>query len=162
MTNKFVLVIVLAVLFVPVSFAAESTPETLMHRANWKVQMESALQYVKNGDLTAAQNILGRARKEAEATGANNPALPQTEKMAGDVYAAQNNLNAAERAYRRSIYLFERAESPDRGEFAAALSSYAELLKRQNRMREASRFEMRASLIRATNDDSTAQTNQSL
>ncbi len=132
-----------------------------MHRSNWKASMDKAVDYVKNGDYIAAQKMVDVARKEANATGAGDPSLAETEKMAGDISVGQNNLAAAERSYRRSVYLFERAKSPDRSEFSAALSSYASLLKSENRVREASRFETRANLLRG-NDNSTAETNRSL
>lgn len=140
------------------SAAAESTA---LHRANWKLSMDRAVDYVKNSDYVAAQKIIEKARKEASAFGSNDPSLAETEKMAGDVALAEGNLNAAERCYRRSVYLYERASSPDRSEFAAALISYASLLKRENRIREASRFETRANLLRS-GDNSTAETNRSL
>ncbi|MBI2811060.1 MAG: hypothetical protein HYX67_09565 [Candidatus Melainabacteria bacterium] len=132
-----------------------------MHRANWKASMDKAVDYVKNGDFIAAQKMVDVARKEANASGANDPSLAETEKMAGDISVAQKNLSAAERSYRRSVYLFERANSPDKSQFSAALSSYASLLKSENRIREASRFETRANLLRG-NDNSTAETNRSL
>ncbi len=132
-----------------------------IHRANWKASMDKTVDYVKNGDFVAAQNMVDMARKEASAAGANDPSLAETEKMAADIFVAQKNLTAAERSYRRSVYLFERATSPDRSEFSAALSSYASLLKSENRIREASRFETRANLLRG-NDNSTAETNRSL
>ena len=132
-----------------------------MHRANWKSSMDKAVDYVKNGDFIAAQQMVDSARKEAGASGANDPSLAETEKMAGDIFVAQKNMTAAERSYRRSVYLFERAISPDKSEFSAALSSYASLLKRENRIREASRFETRANLLRGV-DSSTAEANRSL
>lgn len=132
-----------------------------MHRTNWKASMDKAVDYVKNGDLIAAQRSVDAARKEANATGPADPSLAQTEKMAGDLFVAQKNITAAERSYRRSVYLFERAQSPDISEFSAALSSYASLLKNENRIREASRFETRANLLRRS-DNSTAETNRSL
>ena len=132
-----------------------------MHRANWKASMDKAVDYVKNGDFIAAQKMVDAARKEASAAGAGDPSLAETEKMAGDIFVALKNDAAAERSYRRSVYLFERAKSPDRSEFSAALSSYASLLKSENRIREASRFETRANLLRGS-DNSTAETNHSL
>lgn len=132
-----------------------------VHRANWKASMDKAVDYVKNGDFVAAQKLVDAARKEANAMGVGDPSLAETEKMAGDIFVALKNVAAAERSYRRSVYLFERAQSPDRSEFSAALSSYASLLKSENRIREASRFETRANLLRG-NDNSTAETNRSL
>jgi tetratricopeptide (TPR) repeat protein len=131
------------------------------HRASWKIYMERALGYIKNGDFVEAQKMVDLARKEANATGQLDPSLAETEKMAGDIFLAQNNLDSAERSYRRSVYLFERATSPDKSEFAAALSSYASFLKNSNRIREASKFEARANLLRG-NDQSTAESNRSL
>ncbi|CAN5708564.1 hypothetical protein BH10CYA1_BH10CYA1_06140 [soil metagenome] len=132
-----------------------------MHLANWKISMDKTVDYVKNGDYIAAEKMIDQARKEANAAGTNDPSLAETEKMAGDIFVAQKNVTAAERSYRRSVYLFERANCPDRSEFSAALSSYASLLKSENRIREASRFETRANLLRG-NDNSTAETNHSL
>jgi Tfp pilus assembly protein PilF len=131
------------------------------HRASWKISMERALGYVKNGDFVEAQKMVDMARKEANAIGQSDPSLAETEKMAGDIFLAQNNLDSAERSYRRSVYLFGRAISPDKSEFAAALSSYASFLKNSNRIREASKFEARANLLRG-NDNSTAESNRSL
>ena len=132
-----------------------------IHRANWKASMDRAVDYVKNGDFIAAEKMVDAARKEANAAGVGDPSLAETEKMAGDIFVAQKNVTAAERSYRRSVYLFERAKSPDRSEFSAALSSYASLLKSENRIREASRFETRANLLRSR-DNSTAESNRSL
>lgn len=131
------------------------------HKANWKISMDRALGYVKNGDFVEAQKMIEAARKEANASGRSDPSLAETEKMAGDIFLAQNNLASAERSYRRSVYLFERASEPDRSEFAAALTSYASFLKNSNRIREASKFEARANLLRG-NDHSTAESNRSL
>ncbi|MBS1953954.1 MAG: hypothetical protein JST89_07210 [Cyanobacteria bacterium SZAS-4] len=141
--------------------ADEYQADIPMHRASWKTLMDKTVDYVKNGDFIAAQKTVDVARKEANAAGAGDPSLAETEKMAGDIFVAQKNVTAAERSYRRSVYLFERAKSPDRSEFSAALSSYASLLKSENRIREASRFETRANLLRG-NDNSTAESNSSL
>ena len=132
-----------------------------LHRSNWKVSMDKAVDYVKNGDYLAAQKMVEIARREAGAIDSNDSDEAETEKMAGDIALAQDNFTAAERFYRRSVYLYERVDSPDKSEYAAALISYANLLKRQNRVREASRFEMQANFLRR-GDKTTAETNRSL
>lgn len=127
--------------------ADEFEADIPLHRTNWKMAMDRTLEYVKNGDFAEALKMAAVARNEAVQTGANDASLAETEKLTADIYAAQNNTTFAERSYRRSVYLFERANSPDKGEFAAALNSYALFLKRANRVREASKFEMRANLL---------------
>ncbi|HEY9730613.1 MAG TPA: hypothetical protein V6C89_01790 [Drouetiella sp.] len=149
--------------------AAESTnavsdayqADISLHRSNWKASMDKAVDYVKNGDYATAQKMTDIARREACAIDSSGSSVAETEKMAGDIAMAQNNLTAAERCYRRSVYLYDRAESPDKSEFAAALTSYANLLKRENRVREASRFEMQANSLRR-DDKATAEANRSL
>lgn len=132
-----------------------------LHRSNWKASMDKAVDYVKNGDYVAAQKMVEIARREAGAIDSNDSNVAETEKMAGDIALAQDNFTAAERFYRRSVYLYERIDSPDKSEYAAALTSYANLLKRQNRFREAGRFEMQANSLRR-GDNTTAETNRSL
>lgn len=132
-----------------------------VRQIRWKSSMDRALEYVKNGDYVAAQKMVDIARKQTVANDPDDSSLAETEKIAGDIAAAQSNMSAAERSYRRSVYLYERANAPDKSEFSAALMSYAELLKRENRLREAARFEMQANQLRR-DDNSTAETNRSL
>lgn len=141
--------------------SCEYRADMQVRQVKWKSSMDRALEYVKNGDYVAAQKMVDIARKQTVANDPDDSSLAQTEKIAGDIAAAQSNLGAAERFYRRSVYLYERASAPDKSEFSAALISYAELLKRENRLREATRFEMQASQLRR-DDNSTAETNRSL
>lgn len=139
----------------------EYEAEIPLHRDNWKLAMQRSLDYMNNGDFVEAQRMVEIARNEAKQMLPNDPSLAETEKLAGDIARQQKDLPTAERAYRRSVYLFERADGADQAEFAAALKSYAVFLKQSNRVREASRYEARANSLRGTSG-STAETHRAL
>jgi len=83
-----------------------------------------------------------------KADGANSLAAGETFLNLGQLYQAKGAYADSEKNYLEAIAVFEKAGELENGHLAAALESYANLLREMNRKEDASRAEKRAREVR--------------
>jgi tetratricopeptide (TPR) repeat protein len=80
--------------------------------AEWKRQMDAALQSAARKDYAGSETAFSAAIKELEMTNPNDPRLGPTINSLGLVYRAENKLPQAEAAFRRAMVYIGKTNPP--------------------------------------------------
>jgi len=116
--------------------------------AEWKSHMNAGAAAYQRGDYNSAAASLTAALKEAESFGEADQRLAVTLNNLASLYETQGRYAEAERLYRRSLEIYEKALGPDHPSVGTLLNNLGELYRAQGRYAETEPLFRRSLAIR--------------